>query len=94
MEIETLGQAYAHSVRVTMYCAFGPHTKGMQRGRECRYNLDLDMPTLIATRGLDFPLARLAIRLRCPRCGSRDVRVAFSYPSNAGAAQMKAAGFG
>jgi len=33
------------------------------------------MATLICTRGRAFPLARLAERLRCPRCGSRHVAV-------------------
>ncbi|WP_234823080.1 hypothetical protein [Ensifer adhaerens] len=39
------------------------------------------MLTLVTTRGRDFPLALLASRLRCPRCGSRLVSVAFIPPA-------------
>ncbi|RVJ38498.1 hypothetical protein CN180_22190 [Sinorhizobium medicae] len=39
------------------------------------------MLTLVATRGRDFPMAMLASRLRCPRCGSRMVSVVFMPPS-------------
>jgi hypothetical protein len=39
------------------------------------------METLVCTRGRDFPIARLAERLRYPRCKSRRVRVVWKYPS-------------
>ena len=39
-----------------------------------------DLETLVCTRGRDFPLARIAERLRCPRCGCRQVSVMFSPP--------------
>lgn len=78
--IETLGEAFTHSVGMTMYCAFGPYTKShYQRGRECNFSMQLCTATLVATRGRDFPLARVAERLRCPRCGSRQIRVAFDF---------------
>ena len=80
MQIETLGDAYTHSAKVWMACAWGPQTQGHKRGRECHYRKDLDMETLLCTRGRDFPIARLAQRLRCPRCGSRDVRVVWNFP--------------
>jgi hypothetical protein len=38
--------------------------------RECGYRAQLVVKTLTATRGRDFPLARLAEPLRCPRCGA------------------------
>lgn len=38
------------------------------------------MQTLVWTGGRDFPLARLESRLKCPRCGWRLVRLAFSVP--------------
>lgn len=53
---------------------------GMKRVRECVYGGELDLETLVWTRGRDFPLARLESRLKCPRCGSRRVRLAFSVP--------------
>ena len=44
------------------------------------YEAELQLQTLVWTRGRDFPLARLESRLKCPRCGSRRVRLAFSVP--------------
>jgi hypothetical protein len=44
---------------------------GMKRVPECAYDGELDLPTLIWTRGRDFPLTMLERRLKCPRCGSR-----------------------
>jgi len=41
---------------------------------------ELDMETLVCTRCRGFPLARLAERLRCPRCGCRKVAVIFEPP--------------
>ncbi|RVK57416.1 hypothetical protein CN155_12475 [Sinorhizobium meliloti] len=52
----------------------------MKSVRECKWNYDLDMLTLVATRGRDFPLSMVASRLRCPRCGSRRVTVVFMPP--------------
>ena len=55
--------------------------EGMKHIRECVYGAELDLATLVWTRGRDFPLARLESRLKCPRCGSRQVRLAFSIPA-------------
>jgi len=44
---------------------------------------ELDMETLVWTRGRGFPLSRLETRLRCPRCGSREVVVLYQPPSRA-----------
>jgi hypothetical protein len=79
MSVETLGEAMDFSWRVTVRCAWGPRD-GMKRVRECVYGGELDLQTLVWTRGRDFPLARLESRLKCPRCGSRRVRLAFSVP--------------
>ena len=54
---------------------------GMHRHRECIYRAELDMETLVWTRGRDFPLSRLESRLKCPRCGSRQVALLFTVPS-------------
>ncbi len=43
------------------------------------------METLVWTRGRAFPLSRLESRLRCPRCGSRNVVVLYRPPSSAAA---------
>jgi hypothetical protein len=45
------------------------------------------METLVWTSGRSFPLSRLESRLRCPHCGSRDVQLIFTVPSNAQAAK-------
>jgi hypothetical protein len=64
---------------VPAMCARFPPRDGMKRVRECVYRAELDLQTLIWTRG-DFPLTMLESRLKCPRCGSRRVRVAFTVP--------------
>jgi hypothetical protein len=80
MAIETIGEALDFSWRVTVRCAHGPRD-GIKRVRECVYGGELDLATLVWTRGRDFPLSRLESRLKCPHCGSRQVRLAFSVPS-------------
>jgi hypothetical protein len=50
------------------------------RRRLHRKQLDLD--TLVCTRGPNFPLSRLESRLMCPACGSRCIIVVFQPPSN------------
>lgn len=82
MAVESIGEAYGLGWRVTVRCAWGPRD-GMKRVRECVYGAELDLPTLVWTRGRDVPLARLESRLKCPRCGSRRVRLAFGVPPNA-----------
>ncbi len=85
MQIETLGDAWSHGGRAWMACALGPYTKSsMKRGRECHFRQDLDVMTLIATRGASFPVSLLSQRLKCPRCGSRVVRVVWSFPPQVG----------
>ena len=79
MSIETLGDAYTAGWRIKVRCAHGPRD-GMKRVRECVHGADLDLDTLIWTRGRDFPVARLESRMKCPRCGSRRVRLLFTVP--------------
>jgi hypothetical protein len=56
------------------------------RGHEvhagCVYRKQLDLETLVSTRGPNFPLSRLESRLMCPACGSRRVTVVFEPPTN------------
>jgi hypothetical protein len=78
--VETLGEASNRGWRLTARCAAGKQD-GMHRHRECVYRAELDLRTLIWTRGRDFPLSRLESRLKCPRCGSRQVVVMYSVPS-------------
>jgi hypothetical protein len=47
----------------------------MKTIRECFYGRELELETLVWTRGRAFPLHLLASRLKCPACGSARVRV-------------------
>ena len=80
MSIETLGEANQHGWRVRVRYAWGPRD-GMKWVRECVHGTELDLQTLVWTRGAGFPLARLESRLKCPRCGSRRVVLLFEPPS-------------
>jgi hypothetical protein len=86
MPVETIGDAYSLGWRVTVRCNYersdGPRYPSI---RECSYRKDLDMETLVWTRGRGFPLSRLESRLRCPRCGSRNVVVLYQPPQSAAA---------
>jgi hypothetical protein len=86
MQVETIGQAWNASWRLTMRC-LDNGMEGLKHKRECGFRTALDMQTLVCTRGRDFPLARIAERLRCPRCGCRRVAVMFGPPTNYGARQ-------
>lgn len=80
MTIETLGEAWTAGWGIEARCAQGGQD-GLNRFRECLWRISMDMPTLLATRGRDFPVALLASRLRCPQCGSRKVAVLFHTPA-------------
>jgi len=79
--IATLGEAHDLGWRLRIYCRFGKRD-GMKSIRACTAYVDMDLPALIWTRGRDFPIARLDTRMKCPRCGSRRVLVAFEPPRN------------
>jgi hypothetical protein len=81
MTIETLGQAFSLGWRITVRCAWGKRD-GMKSVRECAYRYELDMETLVWTRGAAFPLSRLESCLKCPRCGSRRVVLIYQPPAN------------
>ena len=66
----------AHTAR----CAWGKR-EGMKSKRECHYTRELDLETLVWTRGPNFPLSSLDGRLMCPRCKSRRVAVLFQPPT-------------
>jgi DNA-directed RNA polymerase subunit RPC12/RpoP len=84
MGVETIGEAYSLGWRVKVRCVHsredGAHSKS---SRECLYRGERDMETLVCTRGRAFPLSQLHSRLRCPRCGSRNIAVMFEVPRNA-----------
>jgi hypothetical protein len=80
MVVETLGDAWAAGWRITARCAWGKRD-GMKSRRECQYTRELDLETLVWTRGPNFPLSSLDGRLMCPHCKSRRVVVLFQPPS-------------
>jgi hypothetical protein len=80
MVVETLGDAFAAGWRTTARCAWGKR-EGMKTRRECHYTRELDLETLVRTRGPNFPLSSLDGRLMCPRCRSRRVIVMFQPPT-------------
>jgi hypothetical protein len=81
MEVETLGVARSLAWRVHIRCADG-YRESIKSMRKCIYRKQLDLDTLVATRGPNFPLGRLESRLICPACGSRKITVVFEPPSN------------
>jgi len=84
MQVETLGVARSLGWKVHMRCANG-YRESNRSMRRCVYRRQLDLETLVATRGRNFPLSRLEGRLMCPVCGNRRVTVVFEPPSNSGA---------
>ncbi|MFC3693151.1 hypothetical protein [Chenggangzhangella methanolivorans] len=90
MTIETLGDALRSGWRVRVRCAFG-NRAGLKSIRECQEAKELDLPSLVWTRGRNFPLARLGERMMCPACGSLKVTVMFDPPAGGGLAVQVAA---
>jgi hypothetical protein len=82
--IETLGEAYRLGWRLTARCVWSAPGRKTKPGRaqiQCDTVDELDMKTVVWTRGERFPLSELASRLKCPVCGSRRVAVMFRTPS-------------
>jgi hypothetical protein len=67
--------------RVNARCAHGK-MRGMKSMRECLERAELDMETLVWTRGEGFPLEDLWSRLKCPNCWSRRIAVLFDRNAN------------
>jgi hypothetical protein len=76
---------FAAGWRITARCAGGKR-EGMKTKRECHYTRELDLETLVWTRGPNMPLSSLDGRLMCPRCKSRRVAVLFQPPTVSNAA--------
>jgi hypothetical protein len=82
MQVETLGVARTLGWKVHMRCA-GGYREGTRSMRRCVYRKQLELETLVCTRGPNFPLSRLETRLMCPACGNPRVTVVFEPPTNA-----------
>lgn len=85
--METLGDALEEGIEIELRCQ-RPTRIGTQKVGRCHHSLRLHLPTLIATRGLAFPVALLQSRLKCPRCGDRRVLVMFLGDRKPGAAAL------
>ena len=83
MGVATLGEAYSLGWRVKVRCRRGRGDEERRKSsRECANHQELDLETLVCTRGPDFPLSKLQFRLRCLRCGSRHVAVRIGPPED------------
>src|SRR5262245_24062432 len=65
-------------------------TRGLKSVRPCSNQYELDVRTLLWTRGRAFPISMLSSRMRCPKCGAREVSVRLSLPGSVLEAQAKA----
>jgi len=82
MTVETVGEAWKLGWQCTAHCLWFGHAKRSERRTAwCDTKVELDMTTLVWTRGERFPLKRLSEVLKCPRCGERKVRVMFEVPN-------------
>jgi hypothetical protein len=80
MAVETIGQAFILGWRVHARCGQGKYS-GMKAIPLCTHNEELDLRTLVWTRGRAFPLSLLATRMKCPACGSSRVFISFTPPT-------------
>jgi hypothetical protein len=74
MEVETLSVARRLGWNVYMRCAEG-YRESTKSTRRCVFRKQLELDTLVCTRGPNFPLSRLESRLMCASCGGRNVTV-------------------
>ena len=84
--IETLKDALSAGWRVHARCIDGK-VDNTRSTAKCHYRAELDLETLVWTRGPHMSLAGLNDRMMCPRCGNRRVNLIFEPPTIAGRAQ-------
>ncbi len=80
--IETIGEAHDLGWKLRVYCR-GSRREGLKSIRGCIAQVDVDLETLVWTRGRGFPVSRLDSRMKCIRCGSRHVSIALEPPPSA-----------
>ena len=78
MGVQTIGEAYRAGWRIHVRCAWG-RREAMKSVRGCLGKAQLDLNTLVWTRGMAFPIT-LENRLKCPLCGSRRIALIFDLP--------------
>lgn len=80
--VRTLKDALYSGWKVRVRCfVFGPHHKrGWRDHVLCDYKRELDLHTLVWTRG-NLPLHVFEKKLRCPRCGNMRIQVLYEIPN-------------
>jgi len=63
--IATIGDAYDRGWKLRIYCRFG-NRDGVKSIRECKAHVEIDLATLVWTRGREFPVARLDTHMKVP----------------------------
>jgi hypothetical protein len=82
MSVRTLGDAWRHGWKARAVCQFMTYGKRSERANiACRAAYELDLQTLVWTRGERFPREELESRLRCPKCGQMRVQVVWNIPN-------------
>jgi hypothetical protein len=76
MPIETLGDALTAGWRVHAKCIDG-RVEQTHSTRKCHYTKELNLETLVWTRGRKMPLSDLKDRMMCPQCGGRRISIIF-----------------
>jgi hypothetical protein len=79
MRVETLGDALAAGWRVHARC-LGGVVDNTRSTAKCHHQAELDLGTLVWTRGRNMSLAGLRERMMCPRCGNRRINLIFDPP--------------
>jgi hypothetical protein len=79
MPIETLKDALSAGWRVHARCIDGK-VDNTRSTAKCHYRAELDLETLVWTRGPHMSRAGLNDRMMCPRCGNRRVNLIFEPP--------------
>jgi hypothetical protein len=88
MDFENLADVWQAGGRLYVRCA-KPRRDGLKSVRSCGEQHELDVRTMLWTRGKAFPIAMLSSRMRCPKCGSREVTVRLTLPGNVLAAAAR-----
>jgi len=77
--VVTLGEAWHAGWQLTARCDEN-RLAWARKVQPCTWQRSLDMVTLVASRGMAFPLNLVSSRLRCPNCGGRKITVLFLVP--------------
>jgi hypothetical protein len=83
--VETVGEAWQHGWRAQTRCLH----KAVRTEARCSFRLELDMDTLLVSKGPSFRLDQLSGRLICPRCRHRRTAVTFLPPAEADSAGVR-----